>query len=195
MISVAQRAGVLITATTAIAVALVQFAHQVGVRSVPFALFINGFLLLWAVVVQRALRLSFGELYYRCKPFEQSGRLYRLLGVHIFKRLMVSRVWRAFNRDFRYAGRQGGLAAWKQVTLDAETAHALVFVLILLFTGYVVGKGWVDTSGWLLLFNIPINGYPVLLQRYNRTRIEEVLQRHPKGLGQRFRLTTATQGN
>src|ERR671916_611716 len=49
---------------------LVAFAHEVGVRSVFFALFLNPFLLVWAVAVQRIFRLSFGEAYYRCRSWE-----------------------------------------------------------------------------------------------------------------------------
>jgi hypothetical protein len=178
VITIVHRAAVLIATTTAVAVALLVFAGEVGIRSIPFTFFVNAFLLVWAVIVQRTIRLSFRESCYRCQPFEQSGRLYRWMGVHIFKRLMASRLWRAFNPDFRWTGRQTGLAAWKQTTCDAETAHALVFVLVLLITGYVAGKGWLSTAGWLLLFNILINGYPVMLQRLNRARIEMVLQRH-----------------
>jgi hypothetical protein len=51
-------------------------------------------------------------------------------------------------------------------------------MLVLILTGYIGGRGWVSSAGWLLLFNILIDGYPVMLQRYNRARIEKVLQRH-----------------
>ncbi|HZG66061.1 MAG TPA: hypothetical protein VEZ12_04915, partial [Herpetosiphonaceae bacterium] len=147
MMPILQRASLLIAVTIAVAVGLVAFAHEVGVQSVFFALFINPFLLVWAVAVQRIFRLSFGEAYYRCRSWEQSGRLYRWLGVLIFKRLMASRLWRAFNPDFRFTGRQGGLTAWKQTTRDAETGHALVFMLVLILTGYIGGRGWVSSAG------------------------------------------------
>jgi hypothetical protein len=29
---------------------------------------------------------------------------------------------------------------------------------------------WFDAAAWLMLFNIFFNGYPVMLQRYNRLR-------------------------
>ena len=139
--SILQRASVLIAITIAVALGLVAFAYEEGVRSVFFALLVHPFLLVWAVAVQRIFRLSFGETYYRCRSWEQSGWLYRWLGVLIFKRLMASRLWRAFNPGFRYTGRHGGLAAWKQTTRDAETGHALVFMLVLILTGYVGGRG------------------------------------------------------
>ena len=76
------------------------------------------------------------------------------------------------------------LAAWKQATREAETGQPLVFVLVLLLAGYAAGQRWVGTAGWLL--DILINGYPVMLQRYNRARIEMVLQRHAERSRARF---------
>jgi hypothetical protein len=57
----------------------------------------------------------------------------------------------------------------------AETGHALIFVLVLLFVGYGLLKGWLDAVAWTLLFNILINGYPIMLQRYNRIKLRELI--------------------
>jgi hypothetical protein len=56
----------------------------------------------------------------------------------------------------------------------AETGHVLIFVLVLLFAGYMLLKGWLDAVVWTLLFNIVINGYPIMLQRYNRIKLQEL---------------------
>ncbi len=37
---------------------------------------------------------------------------------------------------------------------QAETAHALIFSLTLLFVGYAAFNGWLDAVVWILLFNI-----------------------------------------
>lgn len=115
MMSTAQHLLALFATTAVVGLGLFWSASEVGVQSVQFALGVNGFLLLWSVVVQRAARLSFGAWYYHSRPFEHTGRLYRRLGVHVFKRLMTTRLWRAFNPGFRYTGRQAGLAAWKRL--------------------------------------------------------------------------------
>ena len=39
---------------------------------------------------------------------------------------------------------------------------------------------WFDAAGWLMLFNVLFNGYPVMLQRYNRMRLDP-LQRAGRG--------------
>ncbi len=64
----------------------------------------------------------------------------------------------------------------------AETGHVLIFVLIFVFVGYALLQGWFDTVAWLLLFNILINGYPIMLQRYNRIKLQELICKQDSGL-------------
>jgi hypothetical protein len=59
---------------------------------------------------------------------------------------------------------------------SAETGHVLVFGLVCLFAVYALLRGWLAGAGWLMLFNLLINGYPVLLQRYNRIKLGELIQ-------------------
>ena len=35
---------------------------------------------------------------------------------------------------------------------------------------------WLDAAAWLMLFNVPLNAYPVMLQRYNRLRLDPLLK-------------------
>ena len=60
----------------------------------------------------------------------------------------------------------------------AETGHAVIFIVMLLFISYALLRGWFDAVGWMLAFNVIINGYPVMLQRYNRIKLHELIQRH-----------------
>jgi hypothetical protein len=46
-------------------------------------------------------------------------------------------------------------------TKDAETGHLFIFVAITGLTVWALASGWWDTAGWLLLFNLLHNGYPV----------------------------------
>ncbi len=157
---------------------LLWFARDAGVRSITFTFWANFFVLAWANGVQRVTRLSLGEWYYRCKRFEQDGRLYEWLGIRFCKRLLSSRVWRAFNPGFQF-NQQGSrmLPALAQALRDAETGHALGFLGMSMLAGYAVSQRWWDTAGWLFLFNVFINGYPIMLQRYNRARLEHIRRR------------------
>jgi hypothetical protein len=53
----------------------------------------------------------------------------------------------------------------------AETDHVYMFLAVLLVIGQAIVRGWWDAAGWTLLFDILVNGYPVMLQRYNRGRL------------------------
>ena len=59
----------------------------------------------------------------------------------------------------------------------AETVHVYIFLLMLVFISYALLNGWFDAVGWMLAFNILINGYPIMLQRYNRIMLQELIQR------------------
>jgi hypothetical protein len=52
---------------------------------------------------------------------------------------------------------------------------------VILMAGYALLQGWWDTFGWLLLFNILINAYPVMLQRYNRAKLQPLLEKANQG--------------
>jgi hypothetical protein len=56
-------------------------------------------------------------------------------------------------------------------TKDAETGHLFIFLVITGITFWAFASGWWDTAGWLLLFNLLHNGYPVLSMRQLRARL------------------------
>jgi hypothetical protein len=64
----------------------------------------------------------------------------------------------------------------------AETIHGFHFMLMLLFVSYALLRGWFDAVGWMLAFNVIINGYPIMLQRYNRIKLQELVHRQDSRL-------------
>ena len=48
-------------------------------------------------------------------------------------------------------------------------------MIALLFVGYALLNGWLDAVAWILLFNILVNGYPIMLQRCNRIKLQELI--------------------
>jgi hypothetical protein len=133
-----------------------------------------------AVVVFAALRPSSG--YYRLRRFERSGKVYARLGVRFFRRFVpggdyFNRLSRRTNPDFRIvrsardlarAGRSGRLFERIHVTF-------LVSQLPLTFWGLVCGE--YGFAAELIPFNVLINLYPIMLQRYTRARLEALTQR------------------
>lgn len=56
---------------------------------------------------------------------------------------------------------------------DAEAAHFLLLMLMLGVVAHAVARGWWAAAGWTLLFDVLVNGYPVMLQRYDRALLRE----------------------
>jgi hypothetical protein len=92
------------------------------------------------------------------------------------------------NPSLRFSGRLDSLKQLETATQAAEKAHAIVFLMMLLPTAYALTKGWLDAAGWMMLFNIPFNMYPVKLQRYNRMRLQRLVQKR------RFHRPVSTNG-
>jgi hypothetical protein len=171
--------GVMIVFVTGVAE---DVADDAGFRRVMFAFLVSFVVLVWVVVLQRLLRLSFGAAYYRPREWERRGRVYERLGVRVAKYLLTRRVWR--NPAFYFESRGDRLLAALEDTLrEAETGHVLAFVAMLLFTAYALAHAWWDLAGWLICFNVLVNGYPILLQRYNRGRLEEIRRRRSQARG------------
>ena len=64
-------------------------------------------------------------------------------------------------------------------TKDAETGHLFILLAITGITVWALASGWWDTAGWLLLFNLLHNGYPVVSMRQLRGRLDAGSHRLP----------------
>jgi len=119
------------------------------------------------------------DLYFRPKRIEkwQNGRLYELLGIKIFKKVPVH-IGRTSGWDSYFIGDGGhaGLKAYEKRTRMSEAIHAPITILLtyriisLLVEGRYVGAAIIGPL-WFL------NALPTALQRYNRAKIESVLER------------------
>ena len=74
------------------------------------------------------------------------------------------------------------LAHLDQRMHDAEASHFVLLVSTLGVVLHTVARGWWVAAVWTLLFDVLVNGYPVMLQRYNRNL-----------LSKRFNLARTTQ--
>jgi hypothetical protein len=76
----------------------------------------------------------------------------------------------------RYLARADGSLSTK----DAETGHLFIFLAVTGITAWALASGWWDAAGWLLLFNLLHNGYPVLSMRQLRARLNAASGRLPR---------------
>ena len=148
-----------------------------GFRSPIFALLLNWLVMSWMVIVGQVIQLSFPSAYHDIRPFEQTGEVYERAGIRLFKKLVRRGPFTVFSPTLRFPQEKtaSALRNLESEMRKAETGHALIFILMLLFVGYAVLQGWLDAAAWILFFNILINGYPIMLQRYNRIKLEELI--------------------
>jgi hypothetical protein len=107
-----------------------------------------------------------------------NSQVYERLGIRLFKG-GASRALSIFSPTLRFP-KEKTTAALQNLDHEmrkAETGHVFIFILMFLFIGYVLLRGWLDAVAWLLAFNVAINGYPIMLQRYNRIKLQELIQR------------------
>ena len=166
------------TVATVVAIALILWTWgSFGFRSPMSAFLVNWLAMSWMAVIGQVVNFSFAPSYYHTKPFERTGQVYERLGIHLFKELARRGPLSIFSPTLRFP-KEKTVSALQGLLYEmqkAETGHALIFVLVLLFVGYGLLKGWLDAVAWMLLFNILINGYPIMLQRYNRIKLQELI--------------------
>jgi len=131
------------------------------------------------------------NLYYAPKEVEKAsnGRIYRALGVHLFKRIVptggdyVNRLLPckipSFSLEFRLkysSDTASGLESYSFTTCLYETAHLGMIAISMPALVRSVQEGNIGRTMAIVGFNIAINLYPIMLQRYVRARISNVLE-------------------
>lgn len=128
----------------------------------------------------RPTRLGAG--WHRPRAWENQ-RLYRRLGVGLFRTWLLKSPFRTLNRDvyLRDLSRES-VAALKPEIDAAETNHVVGFVVLAVLTFvFGVGNTW-EFIPWLIALNLAANVYPVLLQRQVRLRVLAIAARSDKRL-------------
>jgi hypothetical protein len=169
-----------VVATIAAVFLIIWSLDAFGFRSPIFAFLVNWLAMSWVAIVGQTVHISLPFQYYDIKPFEQTGQVYESLGIRFFKKLVRRGPLSIFSPTLRFP-EEKTIPALKHLEaemLKAETGHVFIFMLILLFCIYALLRGWLDAAGWMLAFNIVINGYPIMLQRYNRIKLQELILGH-----------------
>lgn len=155
--------------------ALVWTARSVGIDSVGFSLAIVWLPMTWVGMASRRVQLRLPDAYHRLREFERSGRLYELIGVRLVKTVLRRWPFAVFNPDLHLPKQRTPerLEQLGRRMRDAEASHAVLFVLTLAIVGFDLVVGWWTAATWTFAFNAVVNGYPVMLQRYNRARLAQ----------------------
>lgn len=139
----------------------------------------------WFVVVVSACVALWWVLpraYFEIREFERTGRIYRALGVLVFRRFApngdLANKWeRRANPDFRVIGGRRSAAAFVMRTEQSERGHLVLLALGIVSAVYAWRIGWHGWAAYLSVGNVLVNVYPILLQRYTRSRLRVILHR------------------
>jgi hypothetical protein len=156
--------------TVAAAVATAWSLQAFGARSVWFAFLMIWIPVSWAATVGHLLGLRLPRRLTAIRDVERDGRLYELLGVRVAKRLLRRGPLAVFAPALRLPAMAtpDTIARLEDRMREAETVHGPLLVVSLAVVVIEAARGWWDAAGWTLLFDVLINAYPTMLQRYNR---------------------------
>lgn len=141
------------------------------------AVFIYGFSMTLVWLMRHVVPFAFPRRYYRLRPFEVDGRLYRRLGVVTFRWLLFKSRVELLNFSARLSHGRTGLHRLERGIREAESDHATALLVMIVATIHAAMNAWWALASWLLLTNIVANVYPIMLQRHIRARLLPVLER------------------
>ena len=170
-----RRAVILIGVTVGVVGLLSWSLDSFGARSVWFAFCVVWLPMVWLGTVSRFVVPRLPASYHALREFELDGRIYEILGVRLVKWLLRRGPLAVFNPDLHIPKERtpAKLAHLEQRMKDAEASHFILLVLTLGVVFHAAARGWWGAAAWTLLFDVLVNGYPVMLQRYNRSRLRQ----------------------
>ena len=168
------RKAILLAGMTVVGLALLVWSRQAfGARSAVFAFVVVWLPMAWLGVVSRFVRPRLPAAYYALHRFERDGHLYERLGVRLVKRLLRRGPLAAFNPDLHLPVEPTvmNMTHLDQRMRDAEASHFILLVLTFGVVVHAAARSWWGAAAWTVVFDVLLNGYPVMLQRYNRARL------------------------
>ncbi|PRD57457.1 hypothetical protein [Sphingobacterium gobiense] len=159
---------------TVVAVALWQ-----GLYSFLFAWVLNFMLMMGILYITETFRPRLISPYYNSKKWEIDGKIYKWYGVDVFRKILVWVGWEKLNKASNPVKKN--LDALKQLeyrTRQSEFGHLIIFFIVLIFNFVVAFRYGALQSLWLFFLNLVLNVYPIGIQRYNRPRLRNIINRN-----------------
>lgn len=145
--------------------------------SFSFSWALNFLLMMWISVFIEVQNSVLQSPYFNQQSWERRGKIYTYFGVDAFRKMLVLIGWEKLIRKSNPIEKNTqALINLHHQTKKSELGHLLIFLIILAFNIYVALRFGPLKSVWLFILNILLNFYPVILQRYNRPRIERAIQ-------------------
>ena len=141
------------------------------------ALLANLAVVTWSSFVLPLRGLPRFESWYRLRRWERSGRFFAWLGVPLFRTLVRRTPLSRFNRALPSAWHSGDPERMEEETRTAEAAHLVAFFVVVALAAFALFAEHARWAVWLAVLDVPLNLYPVLLQRDHRHRLFEMVRR------------------
>lgn len=119
------------------------------------------------------LQPSLPERWYRLRSWESDGAIYRRVGIEGYRKALLASPCGP-NVFLKFRGRRSELPGLAQFTRYAEMGHLTLLVVSAGVTVMAAMTGHWRTVLFLTVWNFPWNVYPVLLQRYTRSRLAAI---------------------
>ncbi len=164
-----------ITLVTAIGISA---AIWKGPDSFVFAWILNFILMTAVLFYTQTFKPALTSGYYKAKPWERQGAVYKWFGVNLFRKMLVWVGWEKLNKAANPVQKKtDALRHLEYSTRQSEFGHVIIFLIVLPINIFVAIYYGISKSFWLLALNIVLNVYPILVQRYNRPRLLKILNR------------------
>lgn len=132
--------------------------------------------MIWMSIVETLLKPELKSSYFNCHRIEDDGRIYKYLGVHFFRKLLVLSGWeRSRKKETPIRKSLILLEYYEYRTRTSEFGHVIIAIIISIISIYVCRVYSFKESVWLIFLNIVLNIYPIIVQRYNRPRVRRVI--------------------
>lgn len=166
---------VAVPAVAVLLAGLVLAVRWLGGSSGWFAFVVVWWPMVWTGTLSRLVLVRLPEGYHALRRWEEGGRVYERLGVRAAKAVLRRGLLARFNPDLHLPRERTPvqLEHLAQRMRDAEASHAVLFVATLPVVAHAVLQGWWLAAALTLAFDVLMNGYPVMLQRYNRARLAD----------------------
>jgi len=126
--------------------------------------------------ITQTFKPQLASTYFHSKKWEEEGKVYKRLGVNEFRKILVWIGWEKLNKASKPVKRSlDGLNHLEYSTRLSEFGHLIIFYIVLILTIFVGLYYGFKESLWLIILNILLNAYPVIVQRFNRPRLQNVI--------------------
>lgn len=149
-----------------------------GMGSLSYSITVNFLLMIWISIVLSLLRPALKSAYYNSRSFEKEGKIYKHLGVDFYRKLLVVSGWeRSRIKETPIRRSLDLLQYYEYRTRASEFGHGIIAIIIGFITLYVFIAYSFKEAIWLMLLNTFMNIYPIIVQRYNRPRVQRVIKK------------------